>query len=174
MFDGILPYDLSASGGYTSFPSASMDVLLLSDIAGVGTKNELLSVSDGFALNHLLPHRKALVATPDVRRRFAEQIKARAEAKEKERQLQASMSNAIGNKSLTITAKASAAGKLFAAVSPALIAERIKEELGFDIPEDSIEVSEHIKTTGKHTVSIKIGSQSIVITLVVNAMKEGK
>jgi ribosomal protein L9 len=54
-----------------------MEVLLLTDIPGIGRRSDVIVVGNGFALNHLLPSRKALVVTPNVRRRYAEQIKKR-------------------------------------------------------------------------------------------------
>ena len=55
-----------------------MEVLLLQDIPGIGKKDDLLIVKEGYALNNLLPYRKALVATPTVRKRYADQIRGRA------------------------------------------------------------------------------------------------
>ena len=61
-----------------------MEVLLLQDVQNVGQKNDLLMVGDGYALNFLLPQQKAIVATPTVRKRYAEEIRRRAEQKELE------------------------------------------------------------------------------------------
>lgn len=149
-----------------------MDVLLLTDIKGIGRKNDLIDVSQGFALNHLLPHRKAIVATPNVRKQYAAEIKARAEARMKERELQSSLSAALSNKTLHIAAKASASGKLYAAVSADVISERLKTEYGFEIPASSVLLDEHIKSTGKHPLKIEIGTQNVSITVDVVAEKE--
>ena len=46
-----------------------MELLLLEDIPGVGQKNDIIVVKNGFALNNLLPRRRALIATPTVRKR---------------------------------------------------------------------------------------------------------
>ncbi len=102
-----------------------MEVLLLTDIQGIGKKNDLLVVKSGFALNHLLPERKALVVTPNVRKRYAEVIKKRAIERENERQVQASIASALTGKVLHLKAKASKAGKLYAAVSEAQIVEAL-------------------------------------------------
>lgn len=137
-----------------------MEVLLLTDIPGIGKKNDLLVVKNGFALNHLLPARKALVVTPNVRKRYAEQIKQRALERETERELLTSLSTAIGNKTIHITAKASKAGKLYAAITEAAIASTLKTEYSVDLPESAVTIDQPIKSIGKHTVMISLGAQS--------------
>ena len=75
-----------------------MEVLLLEDITGIGKKNDLLVVREGYALNCLLPHRRAIIATPTVRRRYAEQIRKRAEEKILEQELKSDAASAISGK----------------------------------------------------------------------------
>src|SRR2546423_12740961 len=100
-----------------------MEILLLQDIAGIGKKNDLLVVGDGFALNCLLPQRKALVATPTVRKRYADQIRKRAEEKETDRQSQQQAAAALSGKAVQFTRKVTKTGKLYAAISEEQIAE---------------------------------------------------
>ncbi len=131
-----------------------MEILLLTDVPGVGRKNDLLVVRNGYALNHLLPHRKALVVTPNVRRRYADQIKERALQRERERSLQESIADALDGKTLRITGKSTKTGKLYAAISEKTIAEELKKHHGIEISVSSIRLSEPIKTAGKHLVSM--------------------
>lgn len=146
-----------------------MEVLLLTDIAGVGKKNDLIVVKSGFALNFLLPERKAMVVTPSVRKRYAEQIKDRALQREREREIQVSLNAALSGKVVHLMAKAGKTGKLYAAVSEAMIADALKKEYGIDIPASTITLKEHIKTVGAHPVTIAIGSQSAKINVEVKA-----
>lgn len=146
-----------------------MEVLLLSDIAGVGRKNDLIVVKSGFALNHLLPERKALVVTPNVRRRYAEQIKKRAEEREREREIQQSLSNALSGKTVHICAKTGKQGKLYAAITEKQISDVLKNEYSIDIPESSISITDHIKTVGLHAVGIQIGAQTTTLKVEVKA-----
>ena len=146
-----------------------MEVLLLTDITGVGRKNDVLVVRNGFALNHLLPERRALVMTPNVRKRYAEQIKERALMREREREIQTSLSSALAGKVLHVVAKASKAGKLYAAVSEEMVAAALKAEHAIDVPADSIELASAVKTVGKHQATVAIGAQSQQITIEVKA-----
>jgi len=134
-----------------------MEILLLQDIPGIGKKNDLLIVGDGYALNCLLPYRQALVATPTVRRRYAEEIKRRAEEKQRETSLKASVAGKIANKEITFSRKVTKTGKLYAAITEKHLAEALKDQLMVTVDESAIELPEHIKATGTFEAAVKAG-----------------
>lgn len=134
-----------------------MEILLLQDVPGIGKKNDLLVVGDGFALNCLLPDRRALVATPTVRRRYAEEIKRRAEEKQREMALRASTAGKVAGKELVFTRKVTKTGKLYAAITEKHIAEALVEQLQVQADEASIILAEHIKATGTFEAALKAG-----------------
>lgn len=151
-----------------------MEVLLLQDIAGIGKKNDLLVVGDGYALNYLLPRRAALVATPVVRKRYADLIRRRAEERETEKAAQAGVAKSLADKSLTFTKKVTKTGKLYAAINKKAIADALKTQLSMDIGEEAVMMDEAIKTTGTHTVNIKINDQMVALSVAVEAEKDAK
>ena len=134
-----------------------MEILLLQDIPGIGKKNDLLIVGDGYALNCLLPYRQAIVATPTVRRRYAEEIKRRAEEKQREATLRSSIAGRIAGKEIVFTKKVTKTGKLYAAISESHIAEALKEQLSVSVEESTILLEEPIKSTGSFDATIKAG-----------------
>ena len=146
-----------------------MEILLLQDIAGIGKKNDLLVVGDGFALNNLLPRRAALVATPLVRKRYAELIRRRAEEREDERTAQAGAAQALSGKTLLFSKKATKAGKLYASITEKAIQEALKEQLKYDVTEENITMDEHIKTVGSNQVMVKIANQSVPVLVKIDA-----
>ena len=148
-----------------------MEILLLQDIKGVGKKNDLLVVGDGFALNHLLPTRAALVATPVVRKRYAELIKRRAEEREREKAVQADAAKAVSGKSISFKKKVTKTGKLYAAIQAKTITEALKAQLSLEVSEDAVLMDEPIKTVGTHTVTIKMMDQMVPLAVVVEADK---
>lgn len=149
----------------------TMEVLLLDDIAGVGKKNDLLVVGDGYALNFLLPHRRAIVATPTVRKRYAEQIRRRAEEREQERALRAGAAAAIVGKVVHFTRKVTKTGKLYGGISQKAIAEVLKKEHNLEVLVDAIQIPSPIKTTGTFSVNIKMGEQTENVQVIVEAEK---
>ena len=150
---------------------SGMEILLLQDIVGIGKKNDLLVVGDGFALNYLLPNRHALVATPTVRKRYAEQIKRRAEEKERERMLAQNAAELLRGKSVNFTKKVTKTGKLYAGITAEQIALALRDQLGVELPVDAVDLPEHIKTVGAHAVSVKMAGQTLTVQVIVQAEK---
>ncbi len=146
-----------------------MEILLLQNVAKIGKKNDLLVVGDGFALNYLLPRRLAIVATPTVRKRYAEQIKRRAEEKELEKKSQQGAAQALLGKSVVFKKKVTKTGKLYAAITEKAIAEALKDQLGMEVTEEAIEVPEQIKSTGSFEVKVNLGELSQPVSVVVQA-----
>lgn len=146
-----------------------MEILLLHDVTNVGKKNDLVIVGDGYAMNFLLPRRLALVATPVVRRRFADVIRHRAEERERERQNQLGISASLRDKTVTLARKVTKTGKLYAAISEEAIAEAINEQLSIEIPATAIDVAEPIKATGTFTVSVELAGQVAPLKVTVTA-----
>lgn len=137
-----------------------MELLLLEDINGIGKRNDIIVVRDGFALNHLLPARKALVATPTVRKRYAEVIKRRAEEKEHERKLHLEAAGMLADKTVHFARKVTKTDKLYAAITVEQISAALAEEHSVSVPPDKIHIGETIKTVGNFTVQVMLGGQN--------------
>lgn len=146
-----------------------MEIFLLQDIPGIGKKNDLLQVGDGYALNNLLPRRAALVATPLVRKRYAEFIKRRAEEREAEKAVVEGVVSSLSGKTLEVERKVTKNGKLYASITEKQIVETIKEQLSVDVAEESVKLDEHIKTTGTHKILLQVGKQVVALSIVVKA-----
>ena len=147
-----------------------MELLLLEDINGIGKRNDIIVVKDGFALNHLLPQRKALVATPTVRKRYAEEIKRRAEMNENERKLHLESAGMLAGKVVHFTRKVTKTDKLYAAITAEQISEALALEHSVTVAAEKIQIADHIKAAGNFTVQVKIGEQSY--PLQINVAKE--
>ena len=133
-----------------------MEVLLLEDIPGVGKKNDLLLVGDGYALNCLLPRRQALIATPTVRKRYAESIRKRAEERQKELAAKHDAANAASGKTIKFDRKATKTGKLYGAITEKHIADALKDQHEIQIEVKAISLPEQIKTIGEHTAMVHL------------------
>src|SRR3989344_6499792 len=139
-----------------------MEVLLLEDIAGLGKQNDIIVVRSGFALNNLLPRRRALVATPAVRKRYAEQIKRRAEERQHEIELQKSAAGVLKDTVLKFSRKTAKGGKLYAAIHAGDIAEALSEQVQVEVAEVDIIIENEIKSIGNHAAQVKLGSEGLV------------
>jgi large subunit ribosomal protein L9 len=148
-----------------------MEVLLLQDIKGIGQKDDLLIVADGYALNFLLPQSKALIATPTVRRRYAEKIRRRAVEREKVRMADQQKAVDISKMTLTFMRKASDAQKLYAAVTEKNIVEALHEQHSIDVAESAIVIRQAIKTLGEHSVEVVLPSSRALLVVLVQEEK---
>ena len=146
-----------------------MEVLLLQDIPGVGKKSDLIVVGDGYALNFLLPRRAALVATPLVRKRYADLIRRRAEERETEKAGKMAAATALSGKTIVITKKATKNGKLYAGIAEGVVIAELQKQLGIAVKEDDLDMPEHLKTVGAHQVGVQMGDQKVQVTVKVEA-----
>jgi large subunit ribosomal protein L9 len=148
-----------------------MELLLLEDIPGIGVRNDIVVVSNGFALNNLLPRRRALVATPAVRKRYAEQIRRRAEEKLREADLARSASAILTEKAILFARKVNEAGKLYASISEKDISDALSEQLEIEVAEADVKLTDPIKATGTFAALIRIGDQDLEAKVEVKAEK---
>lgn len=132
-----------------------MKVILLQDVAKIGTRGSIVEVPDGFAQNKLIPKRLAQPATPANLKR-AEQNQANVAAKQSEQEEHFKASAAkLKEADIKITADANEQGHMFKAVSEKEIAEAAKEA-GVEIDAGMIKVSAPIKSVGEHEVALQL------------------
>ena len=139
-----------------------MEIILLQDVANLGSKDDVLVVKNGFGRNYLIPQKLAILATPSSKKVLSENLKQRAhkEAKLKEEALkQAEILKSI---SIVIGAKTSSTGKIFGSVNNIQVAEALKEK-GFEVDRKQINIKEDsIKQIGKHTARVKFHREVVV------------
>jgi len=133
-----------------------MKVLLEQDVKGTGKKGEVVSVSDGYARNFLLPHK---LATPaDAQAINAANIQKSAAA---HRKFQAGvdardMAKKLEGVSVTVRAKVGENGRLFGAVTGKEIAAALKEQTGVEIDRKKIALTEPIRSLGETSVRVSL------------------
>ncbi|MEK7496961.1 MAG: 50S ribosomal protein L9 [Patescibacteria group bacterium] len=133
-----------------------MRVIFIQDIAGVAHRDQVREVSDGYALNFLLPKGLAVRANPEkiaavaLRAKAAEQtqVKARIQAEKYAIQLR--------GRAVTIEARANESGTLYAGVTSADLAPIIKSQFKIDVKADQIVLAQPIKHLGKYQVELKL------------------
>ena len=132
-----------------------MKVVLKQDVKGLGKKGELVNASDGYARNFLFPKNLAVEAnaqnmTELKNREQAAKYKIDTETAEAKKNAER-----ISGKTITITAKAGANGKLFGSVTAKEIAEKIEKEFGIKTDKRKISVDD-IKQFGTYEFEIKL------------------
>ncbi len=134
-----------------------MEIILKKDISGVGYKNDLLNVKDGFGRNYLIPKGLAIIATESNKKQLAELKRQQAFKEEKIKKEADSLATALEGEGLKIAVKASSTGKIFGSVNNIIVANAIKEQKKLEIDRKKINIDEdHIKEVGQYKAVIKL------------------
>lgn len=131
-----------------------MEIILKTDIAGLGYKNDTVTVKPGYGRNYLIPQGFAIMATDSNKRIVAENIRQAAHKVEKIRNDAQALADAIGDLTLTIPAKAGESGKIFGRVTNTQVADALRAK-GFDIDRKKISV-EDIGTLGTYQATLDL------------------
>ncbi len=149
-----------------------MEIILKQDITGLGYKNDLVAVKDGYARNYLIPKGMAAIATSSARKVLAEVKKQQAYKEEKIRKEAEEIVKVLEGARLTIGVKASTKGKIFGSVNNIMIANAIKEQKKVEIDRKKIEIiGEAIKEVGAYKASVKL-HKDIVVELALDVKAE--
>ena len=132
-----------------------MKVIFKADVKGSGKKGELKNVSDGYARNFLLPKGLAVEATPQALNDYNNKNEAIAHHTAVEVQTARENAAALSGKTLKLTAKCGANGRLFGAVTSKEIAALIKEQFKMDIDKRKISAPD-IKELGSYEIEVKL------------------
>ena len=131
-----------------------MEIILLTDIANLGHKDDIINVKPGYGRNYLIPQGYAILATPSARKVVAENLKQRAHKEAKLKAEAEELAAQLAEVKLTIGAKTSSTGKIFGSVNSIMIAESLKEK-GFDIDRKKIMLKD-VKEVGTYKAVIKL------------------
>lgn len=146
-----------------------MKVVLLKDVAGVGRKNEIKNVADGYALNLLIPKKLAVAGTASAMA-HAERLQSE-EAVERKIQEDLLFKNLSSVEGVTIevSGKANEQGHLFASIHPDRIAAELKKQKGIDILPEFIQLEKAVKEVGEHKIPVLAKDKKGGFTLIVKA-----
>ena len=131
-----------------------MKVLLCEDIDKLGWLGDVVEVKTGYARNYLIPQGLAKVANEASIRAIAEEKARRAELRKLEGKRLEEAAKAIEGAEAVIAAKANELGHLFGSVNERQIATNLRAQ-GFEVRDEIIQLPEHIKEVGTHSVTLK-------------------
>ena len=129
-----------------------MEIILKEDIIGLGYKNDIVNVKNGYGRNYLIPTGKAVIASESAKKILAENLKqqaAKIAAKKAEAEKKAA---ALENVEVVISAKVSATGQLYGSVNAAIVAEELQKK-GQDIDRKIITMRD-IKKVGTFEATV--------------------
>ena len=148
-----------------------MKVILTQDVKGVGKKDQILEVNDGYARNFLIPKKLGVQASPAN----LAVLKSKQDSRDFKRQEDKKEAEQIKEKlekiRLDIKVKSGENGKIFGGVTSKEISDVLKDKYSINIDKKKIELKETIKTVGITTVDIKL-FEGVIGKVKVNVIPE--
>ena len=149
-----------------------MKVVLRNDVEGLGYKGDIVTISDGYAQNKLIPQGLAFKATAGAEREAEKMRQARELRASEEKAVAEEMANRMENETLSITVNAGEGGKLFGSVSAADISDALSSQKNITIDKKLITIGESIKEVGSHQIVIR-PHQDVEFTISLDVIAEG-
>lgn len=131
-----------------------MKILLLKDIPGVGRKNDIKDVTEGYARNFLFAKKLAVAATDAKIRIIAHEKNALQHKETADKKKYKDIADKLASTQVTIVTKVGEKGKAFGSVGAGHIKTALDKQ-GIAIEEEWIALKEPIKTTGITAVPLK-------------------
>ncbi|MDB5189331.1 MAG: ribosomal protein [Parcubacteria group bacterium] len=128
-----------------------MKVVLLKDVRDMGRAHSVLEVSDGHALNFLIPRKLAVPATPQAQKNAEGMQKQFTERRGLDAKLVEARLAVLAEEKVTIIKKANEQGHLYDGVGADEIAAAAQ------LPEEAIKLDKSIKEVGVHEVAVSVG-----------------
>ena len=132
-----------------------MEVILKSDVKGLGKKSEKVNVSDGYARNFLFP--RGLAAEANAQTLSEMKNKQSSEQFKADEELKAAKESAekINNNTVVLKAKGGANGKLFGSVTAKEIAVIVSNQYNVKVDKRKITVDD-IKAFGTYNAQVRL------------------
>lgn len=131
-----------------------MEVILNEDIQGLGYKNDVVKVKDGYGRNYLIPRGLGIIASKSNRKMIDENIRQAAHKAEKALKDAQAFAEKIGDLTIEIKTKAGESGKIFGAITALQISDALAAKK-IEIDRKKISLPK-IKDLGEYTATLDI------------------
>ncbi len=131
-----------------------MKVVLLKDVKNMGKRDDILTVSDGYARNFLFPQKLAMEATPGTLKEI-ERKRAAQDAREAEQRAEAmAKAELLKNKVVVLQVKCGEKGRLYGSVTAAEVADALEQQHGIKADKRKIDIGDPIREVGIREISV--------------------
>src|SRR5882672_9112156 len=132
------------------------EVILISNVVGLGAESDHVKVAAGYARNYLFPQGLAIPLTAANKRRLEALRQRRAEREAHELNTMTELARSLQKVVLVLTAKTGDDGKMFGAITPGAIADEMKHQLDVAIDKKKIHLEHPLRTLGEHEVEFRL------------------
>ena len=132
-----------------------MEIILLKDVPGLGFKDEILNVKNGYGRNYIIPKGFGVLANKSNTRVLEENLKQTIKKQEEILKKAEKIAKKIGDLVLEIKIKTGSEDKIFGSVTTSQIAKMLKEK-GIEIHKKNISILSKVNAIGEYNVNLKI------------------
>ena len=145
-----------------------MKVILLKDVKGIGKKQDIVNVKDGYAANYLIPNKLAVMYSERSQEILDVQKKAEADNIERMKEEARAAAKKLEGITLEFAARGSGDGRMFGTISTKQIEQELKEKHGIEIDKRKFVNKQPIDHFGysKLTIELYKGITGVVTILV--------
>lgn len=135
------------------------DVILTSNIVGLGGESDQVKVAAGYARNYLFPQRLAIPLTQANKRRLEVLRQRRAERESHEFNTMTEMAKGLAKLVCLVKVKTGEDGKMFGAVTAGMITDELKHQFDVSLDKRKIHLEHPIKALGEYEVELHLHSE---------------
>src|SRR5271156_5556388 len=135
------------------------EVILTSNIVGLGAESDQVKVAPGFARNFLFPQRLAIPLTQTNKRHIEALKRKRAEREAHEFNTMTELAKGVQKLICVIKVKAGEDGKMFGSVTAGMIADELKHQFDISLDKRKIHLEHAIKTLGEHEIELHLHAE---------------
>lgn len=132
------------------------EVILTSNIVGLGGESDQVKVAAGYARNYLLPQGLAIPLTHANKRRLEVLGQRRAEREAHEFNAMSELAKSLSKLVCQVKVKTGEDGKLFGAVTTGMIADELKQQFDVSLDKKKIYIENPIRTLGDHEIELHL------------------
>lgn len=133
-----------------------MEVILTRNVDKFGKRGDVKTVKTGYYRNFLSPKGLAFVATP-ARLKWAEGLQAQSiKAKEEVAKKAEDYKKKLEKMTLVFEAKTTDKDTLYGSIGEKELVVELEKQAKISLDKKQLEMKEHIKTVGTHTVIVKL------------------
>jgi large subunit ribosomal protein L9 len=133
-----------------------MKLILTQEVTGLGTPGDVVEVKDGYGRNYLVPRGLAVAWTKGGEKQIASIRSARRAREIKSLDEAQRVRTSLEARTVKLTARAGATGRLFGAITPADVASAVESAGGTQVDRRKVELAQPIKSLGDYTVLIRL------------------
>jgi large subunit ribosomal protein L9 len=135
---------------------AKTEVILTSNIVGLGAESDQVKVAAGYARNYLFPQRLAIPLTQANKRRIEALKQRRGEREAHEFNTMSELAKGLSKLICVVQVKTGEDGKMFGSVTAGTIADQLKHQFDISLDKRKIQIEHPIRALGDHDVELKL------------------